>query len=268
MFEIPVVIPSSKQICRVRNFNNHQYLTLQKYIFEGNEDEILTYFDNLLEVCTNADIHSLNCIDKFVLLLKLRCISINSDIQLTLSESTITISLENVINNITAVDHVESIYSSKDIQLSIGMPTRMVEHQSDIIPFIKSINGIDVRNIPQEYSNQIFSLIPQSGELNKFVNTFKQQVIDKFSSIYIVFPIPTLEYKGISFHPFINLVDTLKGVYAEDLTSIYRLKYISMTKLNTSPSEYDAMSPADSRVFINMYSQEINDKNNQLNAGA
>ena len=85
-FKIKIYLPSLQKYVFVKQFTNTTYKILLKHIANKNSETFNTYINQFIEEHCDVNVSQLNFIDKFVILLNLRCVSIGDSLVHTIQK--------------------------------------------------------------------------------------------------------------------------------------------------------------------------------------
>ena len=246
--------------------SNASNVVLQKFLIEGNAIDIQEAFDKLIQTYSDADISSLRNIDKFCILCKLRSMSFGDTLELvTASGGSLTTTISKILYDVSAIDcSASEIITIRNTDIELNLPHSLyVDTQNAVNQSFYKIRSIILSTLSAADQEKILSTI--SARTCKRALSYIKETTKKFSSTFFIPPVPAMDVYGISINPFTDsLYRVLCIMYREDLLSLYKAKYTSMTKLHTSGADYDNLAPAETRIFLGFYNEELELQNKQL----
>jgi hypothetical protein len=268
-FTSKLYLPIIKQNIRVRGINNSHYFDLLKFITNNDDEGLNDFFENLiLDLLVDKSIYNdLTNLEKFLILLDLRSISVGDSLQVTGSNSSkidlSLISIKNAIQNkADKLDLVKCLKCGNNYNVFLSLPKIFliddidkmyteiidrIEINDEILKFFNLTNNekdLIINNIPATISGNILSFIKNVqnsvGEINiitgneKFgLETIKLSVFDRTMFMF------------------------LKNIFTDDLYNYYELQYNLSNKMNVSYDHFMKMSPNECKLFINFYNKEM-----------
>ena len=262
----PVIITSDRQVT-CREITNYEYKNILKFIKNEDDENLCNYFEFLVyDICKTQC--SLNYIDKILILLSSRIISIGENIIITgKTDIQNTISLSNVSKTIIEnyVPEIKEIEDKENnIKVEISYPY-LISNRDLLYDKIYSIsiagNKVIMNDTEPEMRDKILNYIP--AKLTKKImrniksdSNYKQ--IKLFSWVYE-------EGNKIDFYFSFNSkqnFDFLKACFSEDLKNMYYYEYLCCSKLHIPLSDFlYNMSPVESILQIKTLAKEIKEQN-------
>lgn len=262
----PVTITNDKQV-RCRELTNFEYKNILKFSLNQDNENLCRYFEFLVQdICETQC--ALNYIDKILILLSCRIVSIGENIIIAGKENIQnTISLSKVSRTIIEnyVPETKEIEDKENnIKVEISYPY-LISNRDLLYDKIYSISiagdRIIMNNASPEMRDKILNYIPV--ELAKKImkaikrdSNYKQ--IKLFSWIYEAGDEIDFYFSFNSKQNF----DFLKACFSEDLKNMYYYEYLCCSKLNIPLSDFlHHMSPVESILQIKTLAQEIKEQN-------
>ena len=276
MFTFNIKLTDNKLI-ECREITNQIYLPFVKSIMNGDSVIISNFLDKIIEyaVIDKSQIKKLNCIDKFLILLDLRSISINNDITFNngVLFNNLSISIDEIGTYILeSIPLITKQYIIDDsIKLEINIPTNLSYEFINISNTIQSIqignDLIQMNSVSNKIRESILNFIPAKlfDQVLKFVDITTKSM----EHIHIIKGNEKTGINRVEFNVFNNtLFEFIKAIYNEDLLNLYKMQYILMSKLNFDNETYLNLTPNESHIHLNFYNEELKkqqdeyDKNN------
>lgn len=262
----PVTITNDKQV-RCRELTNFEYKNILKFSLNQDNENLCSYFEFLVQdICETQC--ALNYIDKILILLSCRIVSIGENIIIAGKENIQnTISLSKVSRTIIEnyVPETKEIEDKENnIKVEISYPY-LISNRDLLYDKIYSISiagdRIIMNNASPEMRDKILNYIPV--ELAKKImkaiksdSNYKQ--IKLFSWIYEAGDEIDFYFSFNSKQNF----DFLKACFSEDLKNMYYYEYLCCSKLNIPLSDFlHHMSPVEAILQIKTLAQEIKEQN-------
>jgi hypothetical protein len=286
-FTFEIYVPSLDKHIRFKQFLNIHYKTILKYIQNNDNDGICDYFDWLInELSTEDIISALNRVDKFIIILNLYIICVESQLDITLNcESTgkdfkYTVDLVDILDKITNINisQRKTINIDKQFIVDLGFPIKLYYNSPEDLVF-DCVHSIKSRT--------------RTFSISKFNYSQRQQLINELPAVFLDKVYNYIIDKSNSFHniPFLvinspfdkeitavnytfNLVDDtflefIKNIFGESLISLYDLYYICSTKMNIDLQYLDtSMTPGETVILLKKYENDINKQAQAQNASS
>lgn len=265
MFTFSIKLTNSKSV-ECRELTNKLYVPFVKSIMNNEHIIISNFIDKIIEhtVIDTNRIKELNCIDKFLILLDLRSISINNNI---------TINTGKLFNNTTVeIDklcaHIleslplitERFIIDDSITLEINIPKDISYEFTNIANTVRSIqidkDLIQMNQVTSKVRESILNFIPAKlfDQVTKFIDITTKSM----EHINIINGDDKLGIGKVEFNIFNNtLFEFIKAIYNEDLLNLYKMQYILMSKLNFDNDTYLNLTPNESQIHLNFYNEEL-----------
>lgn len=267
-FSSKLFLPVLKEEIRYLNLNNHNYLDILKFITNNDDEGLIDYFDNILQekILDKNLVSKLSVIEKFLILLDLRSILLGDKLQL-INKENINIDLsissirDNLIKNINNIELIKYI-DYNNIQLCLSTPKSFdVENidkiYKEIIDKIKIDEDIiDFYSLTDEDKDHIINNLPANlaQELLEYIE-FCQDISQ---NIDIIKGNDRIGLDSVPLRVFDKtLFFFLKNTFGNDLMGFYELQFNMMSKLNVSSDNFMKMSPAECKIFIQFYNQDM-----------
>ena len=265
-YTFPVLITNSREVL-CKELKNIHYKNIQKLIQNNDNENLCKYFETIVkDLCITKE--PLNYIDKFIILLALRMVSVNgvleistkSEIKNTIQIGTISKTiLENFFPNTTTIKSDEN-----NIKIDIGYPY-LISNKNLLFDKIHTIEidgkRVALNLISQEERDQILSLIPASISktiLKEIKKTKDYKQIKLFTYFYDEGKKADYYFSFDSTKNF----DLLKMIFSDSLQNCYYYEYICVSKLHISLYDYlHYMTPVESILQIKTLSREIKEQN-------
>lgn len=267
-FSSKLFLPVLKEEIRYLNLNNNNYLDILKFVTNNDDEGLIDYFDNILQekILNKKLVSKLSIIEKFLILLDLRSILLGDKLQLInkeninidLSISSIRDNLIKNINNIELIKHIDY----NNIRLCLSTPKSFdvenidkiykeiidkIKIDEEIIDFY-SLTEDDkdhiINNLPANLAQELLEYIEFCQELSVNIDIIKGNDRIGLDSVPLRVFDKTLFY-------------FLKNTFGNDLMGFYELQFNMMSKLNVSSDNFMKMSPAECKIFIQFYNQDM-----------
>ena len=267
-FSSKIFLPILNEEIRYLNLNNHNYLDILKFITNNDDEGLINYFDNiLLEKIINKNlVIKLSVVEKFLILLDLRSILLGDKLQLVNKENiNIDLSIssirDNLIKNINSIELIKFI-DYNNIQLCLSMPKSFdvenidkiykeiidkIKIDEDIIDFYDLTDedkDTIISNLPANLAQELLQYIEYCQELSENIDIIKGNDRIGLESV----PLRVFDKTLFMF---------LKNTFGNDLMGFYELQFNMMSKLNVSSDNFMKMSPAECKIFIQFYNQDM-----------
>ena len=267
-FSSKLFLPVLKKEIRYLNLNNHNYLDILKFVINSDDEGLIDYFDNiLLEKILNKNlVNKLSVVEKFLILLDLRSILLGDKLQLINKENVnIDLSIssirDNLIKNINNIELIKYI-DYNTIQLSLSIPKsfdsvnidkiykeiidkiKIGEDNIEFFSLIDEEKDIIINNLPANLAQELLQFIEYCQEISETIDIIKGNERIGLDSV----PLRLFDKTLFMF---------LKNTFGNDLMGFYELQFNMMSKLNVSSDNFMKMSPAECKIFIQFYNQDM-----------
>ena len=262
-FSIEVALPSGKKV-RVRELKNSEYLIIIKFAQNNDYKGLSEFFD------THFIRPDLNLIDRIYLLIYMRMTFIEPDLNLTVNDKSIKVSVASMLDKIEAnyVD-LETKVSVNGIEITLDLPciTRYEDYHDLLIATIKHIqignDSIDYSELDDEVREEVLSNLPATvfDYTEKFLQTIQENLlnvdlIDENKSI-------GLEATRINLLAN-NMLEFISSLYGTDLQGFYTLIYTFQNTILPGSNYFFEMSPIESRIIIKQHQKRQAEERDQL----
>lgn len=258
-YEFPIDITGNR-VVYCAELTNGDLIALQKFFETEDKTAICTAFESLIENKINSQDCTLNCVDKLIILLELRRNCISKVIDIIINNKTTSVSLKDIIENINS-NYVDKqlIINEDNLKIYCNTPIFFSFYNS----FYDYINKVQLDNfekiLDDEDRFEILEELPVSltRKLNKIKHKFKQNTIKLFDII------TDTEVQPYYFsYTNKEMYELVISCYKSNLQSLYKTQYICLSKLNMQPSEYNRLTPGETKILIKCLIDE-NEKQNK-----
>jgi hypothetical protein len=261
-FYIPVKV-TENVIVNCKELKNKDYFNILKYSQNQDYKNLSIFFENYLK--TNIESQDqyakLNFIDKAIILLTVRSICISPEITIEskkLNKIVKKINLQKIIDSLIEVNFKNSIKLDNNTHLNLNIPKKINFFSFDEI-LEDSISSITENNketfLSNEEIKEITNLLP--GNLFFEIKSFITHLEKYLNNIILIEKDENFNLNGINCSILNNtLFNFLLSVFSDSLLNFYQLIYIFNSKLNTSKTDFDNLTPAESNLILNLYIQE------------
>jgi len=283
-FTFKIYVPSMHKYVRFGQFYNRHYKTILKYIQNNDDSGVSSYIDWLIDHLSSEDIiNNINRVDKFIIILNLYIICVESHLNITLKcESTgkdfqYKVDLVDILDKITNIDVTEkkTINIDKTFIVVLGFPTKLHYKEVDDL-VVDCVHNIKTRD--------------RSFNINKFDNKHKKRLINELPATFLTNVYEYITDKSNKFHnvPFLtirspfdsnvessnytfSLVDNtflhfIKSIFGESLKEVYDMYYLCISKLNIEPNFLETqMTVGESMILLKKYEHELSKQVEQQN---
>lgn len=265
IFTTTIALPVCNKIMHVKSITNQMHENLQKFLLEGNDELIEQCFESILQTCVRQYRKDLSNIDKFALLCKIRSISFSSTVSLVnANNAAINVNLETIIQQLLSIELRPHLHKFKTAVAEFFLPKQLLVNDKDtIINCIHSINDLLLYDLSKRDKDKILSVV--SGKMLAGASDYIIETLKKFNDMYFIPNIESLEFNSVKINPFDqSLFEILKIIFKEDLFNFYKTKYLCLSKMHMPCSDFDKLTPADARLFLSFYNEEIAQQNESL----
>jgi hypothetical protein len=267
-FLYPVSITRDRKVL-CKEITNKHLITIQKYI-ETNDNELLSnHFENLIHD-VSVNYQNLNLLDKFLILINIRKNCLGNSIDVLSSDGTknsisLTYVSDNILNN---YKHKKVTENFNKIKLTCTFPVKISHYDN----FYDNISIVEIDNekiflgdLKSNISEEILENVPFEliKKVKRKANLLKQKTINLFEIIN--------DKKPVSY-PFnfksSEIFELLKLSFTNNLKNLYYNQFVMSSKLNVPPSDYNSMTPGESKILIKHLIDELEKQNKKSDQGA
>lgn len=277
-FTYKVYVPGLQDYRRYTMFDNQTHLSLAKYIQNDDNQKVTEVFEHLIVgLCEDqVDYNTLTCVDKFIILLNIRIMSVSDQFRFetkvgTETESVkkeVAIDLYDILDESTnhPLNTDYELNSPEGYQLILTNPTQFhVERVEDLILHVLkrlTISGkmYDLTNLSVNQKEQILDELPGDSLTNivKYIKNIDTKYrITVFRSEYrLSDDLANLQLRVYdnSFYEFIKML------YNCNLEEQYYIRYAMTKHMNFNLDQIERMTPIDTRTYIKLYQKELDDQ--------
>lgn len=274
-FKLQLFVPSLNKKEYFDELRNLHLINILKFITNKDTKGLSQYFDFLLlELLHNKEIfYKLDVFDKFIILLQLKAVNINSEIKFKLKidneNRLISFNLFNEIKSLTEKPFVKNkeIEIDKNFKLYLTIPTTLyIESVDDVFNHcIKTIsidkNLYDFEKLDVATKEKLFENV--SGVHTQKIILFFEEIKESCKGLYFLSQNKYLkELNSLELNPFNNsIINFLELMYSEDLKNIFDLMYVLTSKVKISINEFLNLIPSESLMLYSLYAKEIQQQN-------
>jgi hypothetical protein len=269
-FKSKTLLPKSGKTIYISQIQNQEFVELQKYLFENDDEQIADFFEHLLVQHCDVNANKLYNIDKFTCLLKLRSMSCGDVINFTMNSSEINMSLSmvEIINKLFYFKTSEQLkYTiSPDVHAIIDCSTNLFFAEDDahfsMVKQIVSTNSatVDVSELSNIQKQMLFNSIDSS-----IIHSINRYIANSSQSICIVPSNESLQIGEVSISPFNNtMFEFIKFIFKDDLFNAYKMMYVLSSKANIDMQSLNAMAPVEQQMYAKFLIEDIEEQNRQL----
>jgi hypothetical protein len=268
-FYSDLMLPCARQKMMFKQMSSSMFMQLQKYLIENNDELIDEFFNNIITSCNkhSIDAKNFNCIDKLACLMKIRSISCGDSVIFTNQQNVqASMSMSSIIDALKPCNN-QLISISKDVQISIGLPSSMNLH--DITKVIEqciksiSVNGMHFKasDVTDEQMQQFMQNLNASAvaHINKFIAANAHLKVIAFQGN------EHLQLDDIILSPFNDsIMEFCKFIFKDDLMNQYKNIHMLCSKSHLTPDFLLSIAPIEQQLYIKLLADEIEATNEQL----
>ncbi len=251
MFSFPVNITNNKEVF-CKELTNGHYKNILKYLQNNDDVNLAKYFEQIISELVKEK--NLNYIDKLIILLYARSISINANLEISSNNTKNTVQVKFLADKILEGYHPfeRTIYQEEnDIEVTIGYPLTITE-SDDILSKIHRIKigevQTDIESLTDLEKDNLFSLLPSS--LSKFIVNELEKEPTPYTKLFSYQSGTERKELLYTFDAKENF-ELLKLCFSDNLNNFYYYEYISLTKLRMSLSDFlDRCTPNEIQLHI------------------
>lgn len=277
-FTINIFLPYSKKTVSIKQFTNFQYKNLLKTLTNKNFQQCNAFINELISNCSFGDLTDINFIDKLVILLNLRCISVGDTLIQSFEQEKNKYNLKyNIYNIIDKIVNSQNIVFSnnisyKSLQIKTDIPKSVFINSRELhnfISFIKIGNKMYNFNCLSEKDKlDATNALPGSiiTQLYENIYSFKQQLqnldlLNLRTGIDNTDEIPIKLYLDQE-----NMLTLISVFFNEHITNLFLKQFILSKEHNISCEYYDLLPPVESEIFYNFHKELQEHEKQQANS--
>jgi len=273
MFTFNIKLTDNKSV-ECRELPNRLYVPFVKSIMNNDNVIISNFLDKIIEytIINKNQIKELNCIDKFLILLDLRSISINNNITINTGQLFNNTNVEidklcaHILESLPII--TEQVFIDDLIKIRINIPKDISYEFTNIANTIQSIqidkDLIQMNQVTSKMRESILNFIP-AKLFNQIIN-FIDITTKSMEHIDIIAANTKQNISKVEFNIFNNtLFEFIKAIYNENLLNVYKMQYILMSKLNYDNDTYLNLTPNESQLHLNFYNEELKQQQDEYN---
>jgi len=262
-FDIEVKLPSSK-IKRIQELSNKDYLTIVKYINNGDYYGLNKFFEN-----TVID-DDLNIFDRLYLLLYYRMTFIDSNITIDRDDKQIDISLVTLLNKLEEnYRDFELTFSEKDIEVTLDLPTISYYSTIDEL-FTSTIQKVKIGNksltfyeLPAAEQSQILDNLPVQifNKIKDYIESISNDLLD----VTVIAGNKAVGVERLGINIISNgLIELIANIFTTDLNQFYKLLYYFQNTITPGSNIFFDLSPIETKIILNQHNLRIEEENKEL----
>lgn len=262
-FSIEVALPSGKTV-RVRELKNSEYLSIIKFAQNKDFIGLGAFFDELF---IRPD---LNIVDRIYLLIYMRMTFIEPDVNLTIDNKSITISVASMLDKIeeSYVD-LETKVDINGIEVTLDLPCITYYNTLDelLIATIKHVqignDSIDYNELDDEVRSEVLNNLPVA--VFGHVNTFLQTIQDNLLNVDLIDENKSIGLEATRINLMANnVLEFISSLYGTDLQGFYTMIYSFQNTIMPGSDFFFNMSPIESRIIMKAHQKRVKEENDQL----
>lgn len=256
---VPSTLDSSSKI---RELSFQQFRELNKYILSNNNIFIESFINTIIfeNLENKKDFFKLTNFDKFCCMLLLRSVCISPELEIFQKNQNIKVSITDFLNKCLEFNKkFNKTIKQHDLEILLELPHNFVIKNFLELPhlIIKSVKIQDAEyqfnDIDNNLKTEIVEMLP--GNVIFEIKSFFDEIVDKFKELE--FKIPSFD-ETIILNPYDGtLLELLKLVFRANLTNIYEMQYILVSKLHYTPEYLDNNTFAENLLLIRLFEDEI-----------
>ncbi len=262
-FSIEIALPSGKTV-RVRELKNSEYLSIIKFAQNKDFVGLGAYVDELF---IRPD---LNIVDRIYLLIYLRMTFIEPDINMTIDNRSITISVASMLDKIESsyVD-LETKVQVNGIEITFDLPC--ITHYENVddllIATIKHIQigneSIDYNELDDAVRDEVLSNLPAA--VFSHANNFLQTIQDNLLNVDLIDENKAIGIEAVRINLMANnVLEFISNLYGTDLQGFYTMIYSFQNTIMPGSNFFFDMSPIETRIIMNAHKKRLKEESDQL----
>jgi hypothetical protein len=262
-FSIEIALPSGKTV-RVRELKNSEYLSIIKFAQNKDFRGLGAFLD---EFFIRPD---LNIVDRIYLLIYMRMTFIEPDINLSIDNRSITVSVASMLDKIeeSYVD-LETKVDINGIEVTLDLPCITYYDTIDelLLATIKHVqignDSIDYNELDDEVRDEVLNNLPAA--VFSHVNSFLQTIQDNLLNVDLIEENKSIGIDAVRINLMANnILEFISNIYGTDLQGFYTLIYSFQNTIMPGSSCFFDMSPVETRIIMKAHQKRLKDENDQL----
>jgi hypothetical protein len=267
-FTSKMLLPIQNVEVRYDTITNEQYWQILKFNVNKDDEGLNNYFEWLLKnsIKDLQILESLTNIEKFLILLDMRSVSLGDKIQMNGNKnSSLEIFLssikDNIINKVKDLK-LTKISNIERQKITFSIPKSLIIDSIDKI-YKEIIDKIEIDehllkffNLTEIDKNSIISLLPAkfSAEMLDFVTHIQENL----SKVNIISGNDKFGIQNITLNVFDSTLFTfLKTIFGDDLISFYETEFNFIYKMKFTHDHYLKMTPNEAKLYVNFFNEEM-----------
>lgn len=262
-FSIEVDLPSGKTV-RVRELKNSEYLTIIKFAQNKDFKGLGDFFD------AHFIRPDLNIVDRIYLLIYLRMSFIEPDVNMTIDNKSITVSVASMLDKIeeSYVD-LETKVDVNGIEITLDLPCITYYDNVDdlLIATIKHIqignDSINYSELDDEVCDEVLSNLPVA--VFKHVNGFLHTIQENLLNVDLIDENKSIGLEATRINLISNnVLEFISSLYGTDLQGFYTMIYSFQNTIMPGSNLFFDMSPIETRIIMKAHQKRVKEENDQL----
>jgi hypothetical protein len=262
-FSIEIALPSGKTV-RVRELKNSEYLSIIKFAQNKDFRGLGAFLD---EFFIRPD---LNIVDRIYLLIYMRMTFIEPDINLSIDNRSITVSVASMLDKIeeSYVD-LETKVDINGIEVTLDLPCITYYDTIDelLLATIKHVqignDSIDYNELDVEVRDEVLNNLPAA--VFSHVNSFLQTIQDNLLNVDLIEENKSIGIDAVRINLMANnILEFISNIYGTDLQGFYTLIYSFQNTIMPGSSCFFDMSPVETRIIMKAHQKRLKEENDQL----
>lgn len=262
-FSIEIALPSGKTV-RVRELKNSEYLSIIKFAQNKDFRGLGAFLD---ECFIRPD---LNIVDRIYLLIYMRMTFIEPDINLSIDNRSITVSVASMLDKIeeSYVD-LETKVDINGIEVTLDLPCITYYDTIDelLLATIKHVqignDSIDYNELDDEVRDEVLNNLPAA--VFSHVNSFLQTIQDNLLNVDLIEENKSIGIDAVRINLMANnILEFISNIYGTDLQGFYTLIYSFQNTIMPGSSCFFDMSPVETRIIMKAHQKRLKEENDQL----
>jgi hypothetical protein len=276
-FKVKIYLPVLQKYVNIKQFTNHTYKTLLKHLANKDVETCNEFINDIVSNHTDYDTNNLCVIDRFVILLNLRCISVNHMITHAIEKEknkyNLNYSVYDIIQKVTDNGCIitDKIIMHKNYKIHMCVPKNVLISVEDIHNFIEKIIVGDKVFILDNFTNigrdEIANTLPGSILYELYEEI--QSITSKINNIELAsFKVDVDSKETQKLKMYLdkdNMMIVLSIFFNELLTNLFIKQFILSKEYNISCEYFDSLPPIESEIMYNFH-KEIEEKSNEQNS--
>ena len=239
---------------KLRELSFLNYRNFVKNIIDDDEKNLNSSFNTLLNYCC-VEGKPKNLLEKFLILLKLRAVIVNANVEISKDETNINLPLDVIFNTLNKPYRQYTYEMGNDIYY-FDLPLNFIPYNNAIDAVIDCLVQINDVKIDSMMKFNIQDNLPALPINEIFTNILKHYEDKKYYINILDFPINFFDYSAITF---------LKSIYSYNLKNLYDTEYALRKHFHYTAEDFKTFSLPECNIMLNTLNKELAEAQKEQN---